>query len=185
MPEETHVQNTVAALSKAYSDFNALRIRLDTQPLLEQIEYFLKGKRETVHQDKEGKILTSAIITGVPKANDEGIQSLLNWMSATINTQTVQGNFPADSNGNSIKYDAYIFEYHVELSTLIVLNAYNWEIDDDEIDGIIEFVMLLVIPFMSRLIGNKERESYGETMKTIESSILRAKGNLSPLSNPQ
>jgi hypothetical protein len=127
-------------------------------------------------QDKEGNIQTQLIITGLPKANDEGIRSMLNWIAGTINPSMVQGNFPiAGNEGYSPKYEAYIEEYHIELITMLVTNAPDWEILDNELDGITAFIMLMVIPFFSRLIGNKERDSYGETMRTIESQSLQSK----------
>lgn len=181
--EQKQINNSIASLTKAYSDFHALKIRLDTTQLLDQIAAYLRGTTQIVEQDKHGAIKTRTEVTGVPKANPHGIQSIINWISATTNTQTVQGNFPIDKHGVSQRYDSYIEEYHIELTELLVVNCYHWQINDDEINGIIEFVMLMIIPFMSRLIDNKERESYGETMKSIESSITRAKGAGVPLLN--
>ena len=37
--------------------------------------------------------------------------------------------------------------------------------------------MLMLQPFLTRLIGNKERESYGETVKMVESSTIREQNN--------
>lgn len=187
MDESPKVQadsNTTNSIMKAYNEYNSLRIRLDTTTLLDQIELFLRGAKIIIEQDQAtGKIVSRKVKIGKAKANDEGVQSLLNWFSSTINPSTVQGNFPIDKSGFSSKYEDYIYEYHVELTSLLVQNCYAWEIDEDEIDGIIEFVILLVIPFMSRLIDNKERESYYETIKSIESSsVLRGKGTI-PLIN--
>lgn len=181
--EQSQQQLSQASLVKAQNDYNALRIRLDTEEVLQRIELFLSGKRTVVNQNPEtGKIESSTIKLGVAKANDDGIQSIVNWISATINPQVVQGNFPCDPRGNCEKYDDYVMEYHKELATLLIGNIYNWEVNEDEVDGIIEFIMLLIMPFMSRLIGDGERKSYGETMRTIESNVMRSKGNF-PLLN--
>lgn len=171
-------QYSQAVSQRNFNDFNTIRIRLDTQPLLDQVEVFLRGGRVITEQNQEtGELNTRFLSTGVPKANDGGIQSILNWISATINPQTVQGNFFVErKTGISRKYDDYIEEYHIELVTMIINNVYNWGINDDEIDGIVEFIMLLVIPFMSRLIANKERDSYTETMKSSETNVTGGGG---------
>jgi len=170
-------QNSIGSVARSYNDFNALKIRLDTTPIISDIELFLRGARIIIEKNDETGVIRSKKVPitkgqNQAKANDSGIHSILNWISATINSQTVQGNFPADNNGFSPKYDAYIYEYHIELTKQILLNSYNWEISEDEINGIVEFIMLLIIPFMSRLIDNKERESYAETFKTLESNTF-------------
>ena len=171
---DQQISQSTGSNSRTFNDFNTIRIRLDTQPLLDQVEFFLRGGRVITEQDTEtGEVRTRFLRIGVPKANPDGIQSILNWISATINPQTVQGNFFVEhKTGISRKYEDYIEEYHIELATMVITNVYNWEINDDEIDGVVEFIMLLVIPFMSRLIANKERDSYTETMKSQETNVM-------------
>ena len=175
MPEQ-QTEQAVAQYRIAQNEFNILKMRLDTQPLLDQIEYFMRGARWTIEQSQDGKIQTKKITMGVPKANDLGIQSILNWLTSTINPQTVQGNFPVDKHGYSQMYEYYIFEFQVNLGKYLVLHCYDWNIDDDELEGIIDFIMNLVKPFMSRLIGNQERKSYAKTMESKETHMLGGKG---------
>lgn len=174
--EQSETQEAVNSYKKAVNEFNALRVRLDTAPLIEQIELYMRGSKYVMNRNEEGNISIQQLSVGRPKANDSGIQTLLNWISGTINAQTVQGNFPVDKHGYSQAYENYIYEYQIELTKTIIINCYNWGIDDSELQGIISFVMMLVIPFMSRLIGNKERESYYETLKSIETTGVKVKG---------
>jgi hypothetical protein len=149
------------------SDFNIIRMRLDTQPLLDQIELFLRGSRFTITEEN-GKMKSNQITLGVSKANSTGIQSMLNWLSATINPHVVQGNFPVDTKGYSQMYEQYIYEFQINLGNYLVLNLYKFEMNEDEVEGTIDFIMNLTVPFMSRLIGNQERKSYGKTMESKE-----------------
>jgi len=174
--EQQQIHNQLQSITKAYNEFNALKMRLDTSPLLEKVELFLRGAAFTVQQNETGEIKTIRTSIGVPKMNDDGIQTILNWLSTTVNPQTVQGNYYVDNAGFSFKYEQYIEEYHIELSTLIILNAYNWDVPDNETDGIIKVILLLIQPYMTRLLENKERDSYSQTMKTIESNTLSGKG---------
>jgi len=176
MPEQPQTEQAVAQYRMAQNEFNILKMRLDTQPLLDQIEYFMRGARWTIEQAQDGKIQTKKITMGVPKANDLGIQSILNWLTSTINPQVVQGNFPVDKHGYSSMYENFIFEFQINLGKYMVLHCYDWTIEDDEIEGIIDFIMNTVKPFMSRCIGNQERKSYAKTMESKETHMIGGKG---------
>lgn len=175
-------ENRKSLYSNPVNDYNVIQTRLDTRDLLERIELFLRGAKQGIVESEDGSIREHKIMLGKPKANDTGVQSILNWVSATVNPHTVQGNFVADKHGQSEMFDNYIEEYHIELATSLVANCYNWEIDDDEIDSIIDFIMLMIIPFMSRLIDNEERKSYNQTLRAVESSTLKQQGGI-PLFN--
>ena len=164
-------------LSRPNRDPSILQIRLNSDTIIEKIEIFLKGSKVMMVQDNEGNISQEVVTSGKPKMNDEGIRSILNWISGTVNSQVVQGNFPADKHGFSQAYNDYVKEYQINLTCYIVLNAPDWEMNDLEIDGIIDFIMLLIIPFTSRLISNKERDSYSDTIKSIENTSLQSRGS--------
>ena len=169
-------QTENAKESKPYIDASMLRIRLDTEQLLDQIESFLRGGRLVVETREDGTIYTKEIKYGVAKANQLGIQSILAWLQLTITPHAVQGNFPVDKHGYSRNYENFIYEYQVRLGDAIILNCYDWGIKDEEIEGMIDGIMLLVQPFFSRLIGNEERKSYAETLRHIESNTNKLGG---------
>ncbi len=150
--------------NKYYTAATALQIRLDTQPIINDIELFLRGARLIIKQDEDGRMYTEKVPIGSPKANDLGIQAILNFVTAFLNPQVVQGNFDKDM------WQSYVYEQHVNLTTNIVVNCYYWAIIDEDIDVIVDFIMSMVVPFTSRLIDNKERESYAETIKSFETN---------------
>jgi len=161
-------------------DSNIIKIRLDTKSLLNDIETFLRGYKEVIDKDDNGNLTLKKIDDGIPKMNDEGIRSVLNWINGHINPQCVQGNFYCDRHGFSEMFQNYLYEYRVSLITYIILNATDWELSDLELGGITDFIMLMVEPFMSRLLDNLERKSYGESLRTVDtsSSINSSKFNL-------
>lgn len=164
--------NNTTSYNQHYNHATALQVRLETTAIIENIELFLKGAKTIVEQDDKGKIKARQVKLGRSKANDFGIQAILNYVSCIINPQVVQGNFPSDGHGVSLMYDMYVEEVHVDLVCFLVNNCYNWAIQDDDLDVIVDFIMKLVIPFMTRLIDNKERESYESTIKSIESNRI-------------
>lgn len=164
--------NTTTSTNTGFDSASALKVRLDTTSIIENVELFLKGTKLIISQDKDGKITSKSISVGQKKANDIGIQSLLNWLQLILNPQVVQGNFPVDSSGNSKMYDEYIYYVRIDLSTNIMANSYNWEVIDEDIDVIIDSILNAIEPFMTRLIDNKERESYDQTVKHLEHNTL-------------
>jgi len=174
--------NTIAQINRAMNQYNLLQVRLDTSDILNQIKMFLNAEIEIVEKDPTtGQYKRSIIPLGKPYANRKGISRLMNWMQMTINAQVVQGNFPMDIKGSSTKYDQFIYEFHTNLAHMLMLNLYNYGIDDEEYPMIIDSINNLVVPFMTRLIGNKERESYGETFKEISSTSIRDRGKMPSL----
>lgn len=149
--------------SNDYGTFTALTARLDTRPLLDDIELWLRGSIIRNIQDKDGKIFQEKVVFGVQKANDEGIQSILSLVSGVINSHFVQGNWSEE------RYVSFISEFHQSLRRNIWINLYNWEIKEDNYPVIVQHIILSAQGFASRLINNKERESYGTTFRTIES----------------
>jgi len=174
---ETSYNSVVQTNNKNYVNASALRMRLDTSPIIESIELFLRGAKIVIMQDESGGLTSRKMITGTPKANDEGIQTLLNYITSVFNTAVVQGNFPSDSKGVCRMYDDYIEEINEELVKSIINNLYEWEIKEDDVDIIVDFVMKLTIPFMTRLIDNKERESYGESLTQNTVDRVRSVGD--------
>lgn len=159
------------------NEFNVLKMRLDTQPILDQLELFLRGSRFTMTAEADGGLKVKEVVMGVAKLNQVGIQSLLNWLSSTINCQVVQGNFPMDQKSMiSVMYEVFIRDFQINLGNYMVLNCYEWEMKEEEIEGTIDFIMNLIVPFMSRLIGNQERKSYAKTMESKEHHVIGGKG---------
>ena len=174
----TDQENQIVTLNRAINNYNLLQLRLDPSNILNEAKMFLNAEIEVVKQDEQGNFSRDIIPVGIPKANKRGIASILNWLQMTVNPQVVQGNFPMDKLGHSEMYDKYIMEFQIDLGDMIYTNLYNYGIDEDEAQPIIDAIMNLVKPFMTRPIGNKERESYGETFREINSNVVGNKGGL-------
>jgi hypothetical protein len=173
---ESANEQSIGSISRYSMDATSLQYRLDPNPLLSKIEMFLRGTKTVLVQDKEGNIKESQLRVGLPKANENGVQSILNWLWGIINTQVVQGNFTSDKSGYCQAYEDYLYNVRLDLGDYIMINLYDFEIEESETMGIIDFIMTVLFPYMSRLIDNKERESYAETMKNIESNTIKDNG---------
>lgn len=169
--------NTVGGDNLGYNSSSALQLRLDTTRIIEDIEMFLSGSRRITYIDPETKdIFTKTQRKGKPKANEQGVHAIMAILSSTINPSVVQGNFPADGSDYSPMYEAYIYEFNEGIATTLMNNLNNWEIEQADYDVIIDFIMMMVIPFFTRLIKNKERESYEHTVRHTESNTVKEGG---------
>lgn len=154
---------------------SAMYYRLgEAAKIIEDLELCLKGYRVVVKRDDQtGQMYTAQepIDPENPNknalANPNGVQAILSLVRSVINSQTVQGNF------TRADLDDYICEVHVSLVSDIVENCYEWGIQDHKLNYIMDKIMSLVIPFMTRTIDNKERESYTQTLRTVETNTMR------------
>jgi hypothetical protein len=148
------------------SDTSVLKVRLESETVLERVRIFLTGEISTVVYDDKGKPFINVRMIAEKKCNDEGTQWILNYVENIINPSTVQGNFKFE------QYETYIAECHDGLILNLMTNLTNWGINEDNYEAIIDTIMNLIQPFISRLIDNKERESYIATMQIRESNTI-------------
>jgi len=171
---ESQVQEMSANITTSHESVmnaSALQIRLDTSKILEDFEQFLRGEYITLSTDyKTQQIIRRRIKVGRPKANDLGVQSLLNYLSLIINAQTVQGNFTEEY------YIDYLIKVHVDLISAVVENSHLWDIRTEDFNIIVDSMMNMIEPFMSRLLFNKERDSYGMQTRDSNTIVPQKKG---------
>lgn len=168
------LQGQVQSYRPQIQEATILKYRLDTEAVLSAIRTYLEGiSKETVYaKDEKGQLKAYEQFVSNPKANPEGIHALMSFMQSCVNSPAVQGNFTTEG-----RYDFYIYEVNVSLVKMIVINCPAWEIADEDIEPICDFIMQLIIPFMSRLINNKERESYMGSLQSQE-TITKDRGGI-------
>lgn len=185
MTEAVQKDETITNLTRAYNDFNALNIRLNTEPVVQRYELLLKGEKVDYFVDDSGELKEVKTQVGIPKANSTGIQNIINWISGVINSQVVQGNFMIDKKGYSEKYENFVCWFRKDFGDYLVANIYTFDIDEMEIMGLIDQALFMVMPFMSRLIGNEERKGFGQSVKQTDTSVLKNKAGIPFLSKSQ
>lgn len=176
MSKEEESSTMQAHMARRQNEFNVVKARIDTTELLERIEYYLRGSYLERMQTEDGQIISRIIKHGIPKANPLGVQSIMSWTAMTLNAQVVQGNFTSDKTGYSQMYEDYCYWFQCDLGDYLMTNLDNFGIELREFQGIIDGTMNIVRPYMTRLIDNKERESYAETTKSTETNVLSKKG---------
>lgn len=145
-------------------DSQVMAYRLDPERLLDRVELMLSGKITDSYANPDtGHIEYITRTVGLPQANKLGIQNILFILSSVINRDSVQGNYEKED------YDQHVEEIHKQLAVSFALNSDIFGIPNYRREVIISAIMNTVRTFLSRLIDNKERESYGQTLRTTES----------------
>lgn len=166
--QQPNNEEIVAQYRKKLNEFNVIKHRTDTKEMLNEFHTYLTGCR-TEFLEEKGKIIQKRFVYGVPKANESGIQTIMQRMNCIINQHTIQGNFPLDSKAHSEAYEQYCHQSEVDLILDLGKGIPEFDIEDTEFQGIVNSAMATIKPVMSRCIDNKERDSYGETSKHVES----------------
>lgn len=137
--------------------------RLSNKELLKQVEYYLSANRKKLIRDKEtNEFYEEYVNVGKPLANEEGINHIMHILSMRTNTGVVLGNFTDEHYWNFLKSN------REEISEEIILNCYEWGIEDSKINEIIDTIMSFLEPFLSRLIDNEERNSLMQQLVSRE-----------------
>lgn len=168
---ETQFSNQTGVMKD--TEYNSvLQTRLNTQPLIEGIEIYLTGKIQTIAYDENKKPIIVEKQISEPKVNAEGFQWIHNYVANIINPSVVQANFHKEE-----MFYWYVMKARINLAYILMKNLHVWEIKEHDYEPIIETIMGVIYPFMTRPLANKERESYGG-MRVIESSTIeqRQKG---------
>lgn len=166
--QEIQVQNFN---NEDFMNAGIMQLRLDPDPTLQKFQLLLTGQQIVIKQEQDGTYSEVAQQISKPKANEEGIHTIMFFVRNVVNTQTVQGNFDED------RYNAYIVEAHSDFAELIFNNMDDFEMTTKAGNDICNAFTKIIIPYMSRTLHNKERDSYAQTNKTLE-TINNAKQKL-------
>lgn len=149
-----------------YNNLGVIQIRLNTEDLIQRIEDYLSGTRVVPSTLKDGRTVLTREEMGVPLCNEEGVQSLTNYVSSVLNPAVVQGNYTRE------QYENAVYFIRLDLIDLLSINFLKWELARQYRSMVLSFIMNLIEPFLSRLVDNKERESYSDTIRSTESSRI-------------
>lgn len=171
-PNQNLTSKGLESHNLGYTHPNALQIRLETDTLLLQLKEHLEGKLRLQQIDPvTHKAEIAEIASGVPLMNAEGVHSIISFMRTMINPSTVQGNFTKEED-----FQDFISDKKSALLDSLVSNAPNWELDMRNTRMVYHSCIGLLQTFMSRLIFNKERESYAATFSSTENTTNGRKG---------
>lgn len=143
-----------------------IKLRLDTNDIITKTELFLRGKKIVpyINEETQEQVLKVENI-GSALMNEEGIQCVLLTLNQTVSSIGVQGNWKGQY------FEQFIAEVDNNFSCDLWVNLHKWGVKLENYNVICNGMMNLLQEFASRIIDNKERESYGMSMKTSESVV--------------
>lgn len=170
MEEDYETTSSSSAYNPGIQDSTFLQYRLDTTNLIEQIKITLSGKLQQNYIVGDNiKSVTEDV--SKPLVNKQGFASIVNYVTSNINNQVVQGNISEDYHSN------FCADIREDFSYICIVNMYEWCIDEQYFEYIVNTVVGTIKLFLTRLINNKERESYAG-MQVRESQVSTKKPGL-------
>jgi len=104
-----------------------------------------------------------------PKCNSQGVADIISYMEKFINSHTVQGNIPSES-----EFKSKMRFISMDLTLHFIANRKNWGISLDDTDILISNATNLIELFLSRTLFNEERKGYGESYKETTTKNITA-----------
>lgn len=145
---------------------NTLRLRIETDSLLDKVEEFLTGEQTVYAKGKEGGMVVQKIPLGVPLCNSIGRQQIMQLCSQIINQHQVQGNLTKD------EINQLMNDVKMDLAWEFFVNYKEWGVQARNRKHIVRTIEKTIRIFLSRCKDNKERESYAQTVRMHETSTL-------------
>lgn len=179
-PTQSDYKAHLEAMNNAgYQATSALQIRLDMTPFIDHIEKYLSGRYEVLFDsDGNGTPDLRKIETGEPLVNPLGKQMIMMWVRSIFNTALAQGNFPDTKKKDGYTmYCEYLSRARWDLSSDLMKNSKRFALAEDNYDILIDTLMRFVEVFMTRPLYNKERESYANTIKSVENLQTQPRRN--------
>ena len=142
---------------------NFMQLRLDTRPMIADVKMFLSAIDIQYFQNPDtGEVVEKEVMKGEPLANAKGITAIVNILQMRANHHIVQGNTNRDEYNNALA------DAREEITEIIIINCYDWGINDSKLNMIIDNILAFLTMFLSRTIDNKERESYQQQFSSRE-----------------
>lgn len=164
-------ESTSMVSSMLHADADALKVRLDTTALMQQIDLFLQGKTPITYIDEaSGSIRTELRDTGKPFCNDEGRQKIMNWVTGLVNPTTLQGNKLRE------EMSIIVGDLYEQFTDDVNLNLYRWEVEENSMQLLINGLMSMIEMALSRTIDNQERKLFAYIKEGLSSRKVESKG---------
>ncbi len=141
---------------------NTLRIRLEIEEALEDIEMFLSGQK--IVSNDEGKLVKAPI--GNPKANEQGVREIMKVVRSYVNRGTVQGNI------TDVQMDSLMLDYKRGMANLLSFHCDEWVINRNERVDIVNFIEPFILMYISRAKDDGERQSYMATIRDRQKEVI-------------
>lgn len=147
-------------------NYDTFHLRNDPTSLLKEIKFYLMQVEEVGEKNNPNKkvlIRKKDPFTGKevrPIVNQQGVEEIMMALRPIINNHNVMGN--TSSENFHIKRMNFISG---DLTVLFWSKRDKWNLDRDNVNGLIQFLSHQIDIFLTRTIGDAERKHYGESFK--------------------
>lgn len=145
-----------------------LRVRLDTNPVLNDIKEFLTGKRYFIVTNEQGEQEVRIEHLSEALCNEIGVSDIMRDLKMLIQPHLAMGNY-------SWEYYIYnVAQFEGDFAAQVIANKYRWQINDFEKDQIIITILQLVRAYFSRTINDKERIHISTGQFQVRENVIQS-----------
>jgi hypothetical protein len=147
---------------------SVVQIRLDTQPVLEEVRSYLTGLVMEMRINPATQVEEPVILrVAEPVCNNIGVQRIMQKLRGIMNQHLSQGDV-------EVIYYYWIAEkFREEIPSYILTNRYIFEISEDMVNEVINNLIWMVTIFLTQAINGGTRNSLsGGTFKVTETRSI-------------
>jgi len=145
------------------ADSSIIKIRLDTSPILQQLETTLSGSVLVVKTDEDGNPFQTYEQVTEPKCNKAGYQGIMSFVHSVINTQSLQSYLKDED-----VYNTYVKRVYMRFIDDLMQNLYEWGVDEDDYRLIVHSVMNTIELVTTQAIHGGTRSSISSSARIVE-----------------
>lgn len=151
----------------SFHNENTMRMMLDSESLLREVEIFLKGYYTQNYYNEELKSTQQVKIeVGEAKANDKGVQSIMFWLRTKINPLISLSNMKED------QYYNFLFRSRKSLASNLMVQRVNYGINLANYTEIIDVIIESFEAFFTSAISGGHRKAFTTNTETKVSETI-------------
>jgi len=151
-------------LQASQDDASIVEKRLSTSELKHNIRYFLAGYKTITKRNDAGELIEKQVQDqNLRKLNEEGIHAVMTLVESTFDSSMVQGNTSEE------QYNQIVGDFHETIYDHLWVQGPRYELHEEDFDLVVETITHMARLFLSRTIGDGERDALSNSMTVQES----------------
>lgn len=153
---------------------NTMRLMLDGNDTLKEVEFFIKGYYvQPKFNEQTQQTEYEKVIVGAPKANNRGVQSMMFFLKTKITPLTSLSNISTDLYGD------IMVRTRISLASDLMIQLHNYEVSLANYSELLNILMGMVETFLTSAITGGHRRAFTSNQETkrVENTVEQ-KGKL-------
>jgi hypothetical protein len=159
-------------LQASQDDASIVEKRLDTSELKTNLRYYLAGVKTKTRRNEAGELERyQEQDEDLRKLNEEGIHTVMTLVESTLSSAVVQGNTSEE------QYNSIVGDFHEAVYEHLWVQGPRYGLHEEDYEMVVETITHMTRLFLSRTIGDGERDALSNSMTVNESHNVSSDNN--------